>query len=251
MENVMIKNAQGEQINIKVIRYFKLNGLEYLVFSLNEVDEGGYVKLYIAKVNNNMANTITDDVEWNLIKDTIKTVIKSNKDNLPLHITDLDTKKLVDIQLFDQKVFKISDSFLQLLSANKKIETPIEENASDVLETPNINDISETVSDSLNEVKVPQAVNPTELVIDTPMVNTTEISSGQNLNYQETSSKVVEPSVSNYEVNSDGFVGNSDYTLDYKTLYENELNKNQMLIEENQKYKTMIDSLKNIINETF
>ena len=99
MDNIMIKNAQGEQLNINVVRYFRLNGVEYLIFSLNEIDEGGYVKLYISKVNGELANTIADDVEWNLIKDTVKTIIKANKDNVNLPITDLDIRKLSNIQV--------------------------------------------------------------------------------------------------------------------------------------------------------
>lgn len=262
MENITIKNAQGEQINIDVIRYFKLNGLEYLVFSLNEVDEGGYVKLYIAKVTNNIANTITDDVEWNLIKDTIKTVIKSNKDNLPLHIVDLDTNKLAQVQLLDQKVFKISDSFLQLLGANKNVETQVvdsinnvfetelQENQDNSIETSNLNNLSE-MENITSSVDAPaNGIVSTESVVDTSMVNNDVLPSLQGLNHEELSQFTNSTDI-NSETNNDNLVENTDYALDYKTLYENELNKNQMLVEENKKYKNMIDSLKNIINETF
>ena len=76
MNGVTVKKIDGSSENISVIRYFKLNDFSYLIFSLNEIDDGGYVKLYISKISNGMGVTISDDVEWNLVKDTIKDIIK-------------------------------------------------------------------------------------------------------------------------------------------------------------------------------
>lgn len=268
MDNVIIKNAQGEQLNINVVRYFRLNGVEYLVFSLNEVDEGGYVKLYISKVNIGIANTITDDVEWNLIKDTIKTIIKSNKENLPLSIIDLDVKKLADVQIFDQKVFKLSETFIQLLSANKKVEPYVEPistpevtsmDNNHVVEEIDINSIQQNPITDLNTIPVVQ--EETQENIDDTTLTTVESSSVET-NYQPEQS-IVNDNIaqSNIEIpttevsstienNLDSLGNNSDYGLDFKVLYENELNKNKLLSEENEKYKGIINNLKNIINQT-
>lgn len=274
MDNVMIKNAQGEQLNINVVRYFRLNGIEYLVFSLNEVDEGGYVKLYISKVNGDFANTITDDVEWNLIKDTVKTIIKSNKENLPLPITDLDVRKLGNIQVVDQKVFKLSETFIQLLGANKNIEAyeeptqpavapvlPVMESASVVegidLDSIQQNPITESNSTYLNqEVIQENSVGPVlpqfeETSVDPvtqPAINDFVAPISVETPTVETSSVGMTLPIS--ENNLSDLENTADYGLDYKTLYENELDKNKLLTEEIEKYKSIINNLKNIINGT-
>lgn len=253
MDNVIVKNAQGEQLNINVARYFRLNGIEYLIFSLNEIDEGGYVKLYISKVNGGLASTIADDVEWNLIKDTIKTIIKSNKDGLALPITDLDVKKLADLQISDQKVFKLNDSLLQLLSANKKVEAYV---APAITETPVIENQPVAPIESLN-IGISEPAAPIESVISSqlpveninsaslnPIVDAPILNQNNFVNDQAPINNNPIPSLDN---NSEI----SDYSLDYKTLYENLLNEKNVLVEENEKYKQIIEQLKKLLNETF
>ena len=238
MDSINIKNAQGESININVIRYFRLNESEYLIFSLNEVDDGGYVKLYICKVIGNTASSITDDVEWNLIKDTIKTIIKSNKDNLPLSIIDINSSKLDGIQITDQKVFKLSETFISLLGANKKVEPVVEEQQSPQTD---INLFSMQNGDQVQDSIVQDIPSLEPYSIEKPVVETQ--SSVENNGLSQIDQNIVqnsEPSISD---------GMNDYTLDYKTLYENELNKNKDLIDQNQKYQNIIDNLKKVIEE--
>lgn len=260
MDNLMIKNAQGEQININVVRYFRLNGTEYLVFSLNEVDEGGYVKLYISKVNGNFANTITDDVEWNLIKDTIKTIIKSNKENMPLNIIDLDVRKLTNVQLVEQKVFKLSETFIQLLGANKKIEAYEEPVPSTEL---NFNNVEKDMV--LDEIQLNPIAEPTyndfvlpvsEEILTGPVAPQVEIPAIESNSAPQPSNEVlnsitVNPFTETPVVEEKTNIPSLDNSVDYKTLYENELNKNNVLTEEIEKYKNIINNLKNIVNETF
>ena len=266
MDNIMIKNAQGEQLNINVVRYFRLNGVEYLIFSLNEIDEGGYVKLYISKVNGELANTIADDVEWNLIKDTVKTIIKANKDNVNLPITDLDIRKLSNIQVLDQKVFKLSEAFIQLLSANKNVEAYVEQDIpvstpelpmvdiasaaeevdfNSIQQDPFIEPVTsisveENVQENKGEYGIPQELVPLTEPSVQPMVNDFIDSTIAETTMEPISENVTGPNLEN----------NEDYGLDYKTLYENELNKNKLLADEVEKYKKIINNLKNIISET-
>ena len=233
MKEIMIRDVEGKQINVNVVRYFRLNSMEYLIFSLNEVDEGGYVKLYVSKIINNIGQTISDDVEWNLIKDTIKTVIKSNKDNLPLPIIDLDVNVINNIQILDQKIFKLNDSLLQLLTANKKEEIIVNQN---VVTQP--------------QAEIPQVqtiVNPEPTILtnnNADGFNAFETSVDTNINATPSQVPFMENPIVTPEVNNV-----SDYALDYKTLYENELNKNQELKNELEKYKALIDNLKNILNQ--
>ena len=241
MDSVSVRNAQGESTTISVIRFFRLNGAEYLLFSLNEIDDGGYIKLYVCKVVGEQAVSITDDIEWNLIKDTIKDIIKMNKDNLPLPIVDINVGKLNNIQIVEEKVFKLSETFINLLGANKKVEetTISPETSEEVIEDVSIQD-SAPVQPQLEQEIVPES-QPVEFTDYTAPVTEYQTSVGP------TDLSVQDQSV-NQNVEDD-IPDEAKYSSDYKTLYETELIKNKELMEQNQKFKNIIDNLKKTIEE--
>lgn len=123
--NLAIKNLNGILENIVSIRYFKFNGSNYLIFTKNEIDESGYQKLYISKINNMVGNAIADEVEWNLVRDTIKVIAKANKEGTALPVEDLAEEQLGGIQIMGQKPFKLTASSVALLAANKKVNANV------------------------------------------------------------------------------------------------------------------------------
>jgi len=134
--NRKIKNINDDFIEIEVIRYFINNDVEYLIYSLNEIDESGYIKLYASKIIGSKACIITDNDEWNLVKEIIKEVVRSNRDGNPLNISDLAEENLEDIVLQDTRVFKLQGNLVTLLSENKKVEK--ENNNSAIIKDDNI-----------------------------------------------------------------------------------------------------------------
>ena len=82
MDKVTISNLQGESGLVNVIRYFNNNGKECLIYSLNEVDESGYTRLYVTNLSGidgmYTAETLNDN-EWNEVKNLVKLIIKANK----------------------------------------------------------------------------------------------------------------------------------------------------------------------------
>ena len=96
MEKVTISNLQGESGLANVVRYFANNGAEYLIYSLNEVDEAGYTRLYVTKINgvdgNYTADTLNDS-EWTEIKNLVKLIVKANKENQPIPVQDINPDK--------------------------------------------------------------------------------------------------------------------------------------------------------------
>ena len=117
-----IKNLTNDFTDVEVIRYFINNDTEYLIYSLNEIDESGYTKLYASKIIGARACIITDNDEWNLIKEIIKEIVRNNRDGNELNIIDLDEDNLNDIILQDTRVFKLQGNLVNLLSENKKIK---------------------------------------------------------------------------------------------------------------------------------
>ena len=250
MNGIVVQKSNGESINITVIRYFRLNNFDYLVFSLNEIDDGGYVKLYISKIVNGLGVTIDDDVEWNLVKDTIKDIIKRNKDGIPVGVNDLNEANISQIKIENQKVFKLNDSLLQLLSANKSIQN--NENDTTKVE-PKIED---TITDkpNKNDEFLSQNTTPVNNSIIEPQIN--EINAVDNntpLNNVSDEKTISNPSIdSNIYYNGDvepiNNGGVSVSTQDnYKDLYENEVAKNKELTEQLEKYQNLINDLKEVL----
>lgn len=116
-----IKNANGEFIEIEIIRYFALNDEEYLIYSLNETDDAGYIKLYASKIIGSKACIIADNDEWDVIKQIIKDVVRCNRDGSNLSISDINESNLSDVVLQDTRVFKLQGNLVTLLSENKKV----------------------------------------------------------------------------------------------------------------------------------
>ncbi len=137
MNNRKIYNMDNELIDVEVIRYFENNDNEYLIYSLNEFDEAGYTKLYIAKKKSNYLSIIedSDDGEWDLIKGIIKEIIKNNRDGIDLQIIDLNEEKLEDLVLKDSRIFKLQGNLVNLLQENKNVIEPIiEEKCSNLID---------------------------------------------------------------------------------------------------------------------
>lgn len=251
MNGIVVQKSNGESINITVIRYFRLNNFDYLVFSLNEIDDGGYVKLYISKIVNGLGVTIDDDVEWNLVKDTIKDIIKRNKDGIPVGVNDLNEANISQIKIENQKVFKLNDSLLQLLSANKSIQN--NENDTTQVE-PKIEDTITDVTTEKNDKFLSQNTTPVNNSIIKPQIN--EINAVDNntpLNNVSDEKTISNPSIdSNIYYNGDvepinNGVASVSTQDKYKDLYENEVAKNKELTEQLEKYQNLINDLKEVL----
>ena len=122
MDKVTISNLQGENGLVNVVRYFNNNGTEILIYTLNEVDADEYTRLYVTKLNgvDGMYNAETlNDNEWNEIKNLIKTIVKANKEGMPVPVQDLNPEKIRNITLKDKKVFKLNTALVNDLTSNK------------------------------------------------------------------------------------------------------------------------------------
>ena len=123
MDKMFITNNIGERLEVGVVRFFEYNETAFLIYTLSEVDANNYVKLYVTKVNldNVQSITITEENEWNLFKDVMKEIIKNNKNNIPLQVTDLNPQVINNIVIYDSKVFKLNSEMVNFLQMNKKV----------------------------------------------------------------------------------------------------------------------------------
>lgn len=248
MNGVTVRKNNGELFNINVVRYFKLNNFSYLIFSLNEIDDGGYIKLYISKVVNEVGVTITDDVEWNLIKDTIKDIIKRNKDGIPTGLNDLNEAELANMTINDQKVFKLNDSLLQLLSANKNVSN--QQEIEPIIDYEN--GITNTTINNAEHQDIP-SVDVNGMVDNENIIPT--YTGDADVAEAISNSSVEMPNPPSPDMDSSLYYGGETSPVnnvssngeDYKALYEAELKKNEEMLQELKKYQSLINDLKEVL----
>ena len=171
MDKVTISNLQGESGNANIVRYFQNNGMEYLIYSLNEVDESGYTRLYVANIKgidgNYTAETL-NEAEWTEIKNLVKIIVKANKENLPVPVQDLNPHKIKNIILKDKKIFKLNTPLVNDLAANK----------------PNFESTDDTSSESQSGLVQPAFEMPSTPTFDFSGTNISNNGISQNANLE-------------------------------------------------------------------
>ena len=121
-DNINLK-INGQETKVSIVRYFLNAEQRYLIYTLGEIDEAGYVKLYVSKMEYNplRAVSISDEDEWNRIKDLIKITIKENKQKASLSIIDLNYADIENVEVVDSKIFKLLNSMVEILASNKTL----------------------------------------------------------------------------------------------------------------------------------
>ncbi len=213
MQKMSAFNQNNQPLEIEIIRYFKVNDKKYLIFTLEEKDEQGYIKVYVSKIlglNGTLAAyDIIDETEWASVKDLIKKIIKANREGGALEIEDLSLERLNNIKINGQQVFKLIGNLIELLGSN----------------------ISAKADDA--EDMLPLA--PKEEQISNEATSIVGTVSSEPERKEESSKDIVE-SVT------------TDSSSEYQKLYKDLFDRYQELLEENTKLKTKLDSLKAIIN---
>lgn len=92
MNNIIyIINEDGIREEAKILSKFKLsNDNDYIVYTLNEVNEDGMIKIYTTGISNDNGNytykEITTEEEWNNIKSVLKNLARSSEEAFPAEL---------------------------------------------------------------------------------------------------------------------------------------------------------------------
>ena len=111
----------GELQTVKVERYFKNMDHAYIIYSIDEPDTDGNVKIFIAKIkNHNQVLLIDTQEEWNEIKSLIVGIVSDNKEENKLDIEDLNYKVLENLEIASTaiKALRLPVAVMPYLSAN-------------------------------------------------------------------------------------------------------------------------------------
>ena len=178
MKNFTITNEDNTKMSVDIVRYFKYKNDCYLIYTMNEVDEKGYLKLYLVKVMEELGfpvvYNIRDDKEWASMQGIVKKVLKEIKSNKKKLLVDLDYSGIQGIKVANPRSFKLDQKLAKILSNHYDFS--------------NINDqiVSENSANdgNLNEIPVESESVPqtTEIPIEPESSpQTTEIASENNL----------------------------------------------------------------------
>ena len=125
MDSIVLYNQNGQKFDVNVVRYFKDGNNKYLVFDLAEVDNNGYIQLYLAKEYNEngkmILGNVPDEEEWHKFRDTIQVIVNNNRNNIP-NENDLDYKVLDGATVSEFRVFKLKEDVAKLFGSNKNLK---------------------------------------------------------------------------------------------------------------------------------
>ena len=82
-KEMAVIDANGSLVDVEVISVFNLDetGNNYAVYTFNDKDDNGLIKIYVAKfkMNNDMYEFefIDSDAEWNTVKNVLKMMARS------------------------------------------------------------------------------------------------------------------------------------------------------------------------------
>lgn len=263
MEKIFITTQTGQKIEVGVVRLFRYNDSVFLIYTLSEKDANNYVKLYVTKVNlNNMQGVVISEAsEWEQFKEIMKTIIKNNRNNLPLDVVDLDPKTVDSIVVYDPKVFKLSEEMTNFLQMNVKLDSTINEVSP--LEAPSdvVPEVFASPSTQSVEAPTPPVVDVSSLSGDIsakpdPVINNSAevVNKDQPIIENSVDENVVKvPDDNNISTRSEDILPNEE--IDYKVAYLEEQLKVESL---NTKVATLeaeiklleqkISQIKNLLN---
>ena len=253
MQNFTITNEDNTKMSVDIVRYFKYKNDCYLIYTMNEVDEKGYLKLYLVKVMEELGfpvvYNIRDDKEWASMQGIVKKVLKEIKSNKKKLLVDLDYSSIQGIKVANPRSFKLDQKLAKILSNHYDFS--------------NINDkiVSENSANdgNLNEIPVESESVPqtTEIPIEpenSPQV--TEIPSENNLeDIDETLLKqgAFDPILADGVIEPDNNVPDNSTPTEPTTIENHDLVTNSMEINENtnlDKIEPIQESISNPVDES-
>lgn len=154
MNKISINDMNNQIVEVFLVRYFKYKNTNYLIYTLNETDEKGFIKLYIVKVmkqfNESITKTIKDNEEWKRMQLIVKNILKEIKDGNVQSFVDLDISEIKNIKVKEARYFKLDKNLTEMLTLYNK-EDNIENIEFDQL--PKLEDISPVKLEIKEDVK--------------------------------------------------------------------------------------------------
>ena len=252
MKKLVITNADNSKMTVDLVRYFKFKSDCFLIYTMGEIDEKNYLKLYLMRIMEELGfpvvQTIKNDADWANMQIIVKKVLKELKKGKKKSFEDLDYKEIDGIKVVNPRFFKLDHNLVALLSSdysfdndalneiydNKSYTMSMQQELEPIDQTmlrENMMSSTENVFDG-NHQSVDNSVRPVSPLPDYSLdVDEIDDSNKYEDNFTSNVLKFDAESENNYspnvitpimEENQDNIVNSNvqDNTIDYKNLYE-------------------------------
>lgn len=143
MEKIYVMDNRGMETEAYKVRFINFEGNNYFIYTLNEIDSEGYVKLYLKKFNDGEEADLTTP-EWEKIKASIPLIVKEIKNDNITSFRNLSMKKINEIMEGNSKVFKLRKNIVELIT--------YEEPESDDVPKFEVNDSEDSIVDFKEDI---------------------------------------------------------------------------------------------------
>ena len=219
---IYIINEDGVREEATILSKFRLaNKNDYIVYSLNELNDEGMIKIYVSGLvsdnGNYSSREITTDEEWNNLKSILKTLAKDEAEPFP-EVIKLDAKLVgEEIAIRKPKKLLVSKKFADVIGSkySEGMEAPVavaQEAPAPVVETKDP-EIEKTIKiptfeelqarnktiQTVMDTAVPKEETPAPQVSETPIIEPKSVekpvyeSRVQRVDYEDQFKKTVEP----------------------------------------------------------
>lgn len=131
MKKMYITNPDNTKLEVDVIRYVKFKNDYYFIYTLHEIDEKGYIKLYLVEIMEELGETISqnikNDSKWANMKGIVKKIIKEIKSGKRKLSHDLDFRDIENVKVSNPRFFKLDKNLVTVLSSNYLEDLSIQE----------------------------------------------------------------------------------------------------------------------------
>ena len=116
-------HPEKEMFEVSLVRYIKIKDQGFLIYQQKEaeIDQSGYGRVYVAKINDHYSEAISED-EWRELKDQVKQIVKQNMRKESLSIEDLDYHLLSGTIINEYRVFRFEQPLVELLKEKLSFE---------------------------------------------------------------------------------------------------------------------------------
>lgn len=191
MRKISLVDSSNSVFEVDLVRYFDYDDETFLIYTLNETDEKGYLKLYLVEILEELGEpvcyTIQDDDDWDLMQEMIKKVIKEIKSKSRELLKDKDPLEIENLKIVDPRYFKLNKKLADILSLDYLEEGDITIDVDDqeiddmVIEAIDLPEDEVIVLETEGETMDNITVEP--VPINDPIVPNNEVS--DEINYKE------------------------------------------------------------------
>lgn len=247
MEKVYVMDNRGREKVAKKVAYFKVLDKKYFIYTLEEIDNEGYIKLYIKQFENGEDIEIPG-AEWDYVKGLVQEVLRQMRDGEAKTYENLNSNDVTEVMESGSRVFKIKQDIIrQIKEQNLK---------KDDYDFQDVNELSNALIEAFkkatleNEKKEPEILMTEEKEV--PVIDKDEetkikpfvVSNVPILEYQETilrleqDAKKVQELCRNLKNENDRLILENDNLKKSKRILESE---NERLRKQMEQYKSSID----------